>query len=113
MRLLKIAFYPDFHKYGECVIALISETKQLLNLKNIEQAKKLMETATKILNIYGEEYAETTKKLKQKGSKYKLLHQKNKLTPHSRANPQILRMFRNLFQTKILTVTDPTPNKFI
>lgn len=46
-----------------------------------------METSTKILNIYANEFAETTKKLKEKGSKFKLLHQKNKLTAHSRANP--------------------------
>jgi hypothetical protein len=40
--ILKIAFYPDFGGYSECIISLVFESKQYANLKNSEHALKLL-----------------------------------------------------------------------
>lgn len=48
-----------------------------------------------------------------KGSKYKLLHLKNKLTLHSRIEPDILVTFMNMFKSKIMQAQDQSPNKYV
>jgi hypothetical protein len=54
-----------------------------------------------------------TKLLKEKGSKHKLMKMRNKLTAHSRASPDILKTFRNLFKAKIINAESKSPAKRI
>ena len=46
------------------------------------------------------------KKLKEKGSKYKLLHLKNRITSHSRMYPDKIKTFRCYFKALVL-LADP------
>ena len=62
---------------------------------------------------YSADFPDTTKMLKEKGSKHKLLRMKNKLTAHSRASPDILKTFRNIFKAKITNAESKDPSKFI
>ena len=68
-------------------MSLVYESKQYANLKQFDESLKLLEKVKRFLRIYTEQYADITKKLKEKGSKLKFLHQKNKLTAHSRVSP--------------------------
>jgi hypothetical protein len=56
-----------------------------------------------------QQYPEVTKRLKEKGSKFKLLHQKNKLTAHSRVSPDIMKVMLNVYthRIKLGYYTDP------
>lgn len=81
-------------------------------MKNTSQAKKLIDQCTKMLHVYTQQYPETTKRLKEKGSKLKYLHQKNKLTPHSRVNPEVLKNLKNMNAIRIVMNCENTPEKY-
>jgi len=52
------------------------------------------------------EYDDNTKKLKEKGSKNLFFFKRNKLTGHSRANPNIMEAFCN-YSKALLLINDP------
>ncbi len=81
-------------------------------MKNVSQAKKLIDQSAKLLNVYTQQYSEITKKLKEKGSKLKYLHQKNKLTPHSRVNPEVLKNLKNMNAIRIVMNCETIPEKY-
>lgn len=112
LMLQKKAFYPDFHCYAESIIAQFNECKQHANLKKMDSAKSMLKQTSKILDIYEAEYANNTRKLKEKGSKNKFFYRKNRMTAHSRANPHILRMLDNLFTAKIMQADSQSPLRF-
>lgn len=56
-------------------------------------------------------YEAIGKKLKEKGSKYKFLHLKNKMTPYSRMHPEILLQLWRIFKAKILMSSIVYPNE--
>ena len=60
-----------------------------------------MENSRRYYKMYAEQYPETTKKLKEKGSQFKLLHLKNKLTTHSRIHPDTLKCMVNLYTNRV------------
>jgi hypothetical protein len=65
----------------------------------------MFEIAVKYNELYTQKYPIITQKLKEKGSKYKLLFQRNKLTPQSRANPEVFKIFKNLIEAKIVNAS--------
>lgn len=78
----------------------------------MDAAKNMLKQTFKILDIYEAEYANNTKKLKEKGSKNKFFHRRNRLTMHSRVNPAMLRMMGNLFRAKILQAESQSPLRY-
>lgn len=50
-------------------------------------AQRILAKAETLCEIYVGTYADVGKKMKEKGSKYKLLHMKNRITSHSRMHP--------------------------
>jgi hypothetical protein len=62
----------------------------------------MLEMATKYNEMYIEKYPIMTQKLKEKESKYKLLHQRNRLTPHSRLHPEVMKILKNFMEAKIV-----------
>lgn len=57
MAMIKKAFFPDFWSYSECLISLIYESKQYANLKQFDEAFKLLEKVKRFLKIYTEQYS--------------------------------------------------------
>ena len=50
-------------------------------------AQRILPKAETLCEIYINNYGEIGKKMKEKGSKNKLLHCKNRITSHSRMHP--------------------------
>jgi hypothetical protein len=73
----------------------------------------MLKQVSKLLDVYEAEYANTTLRLREKGSKNKFFHKKNKLTAHSRAYPCMIRMLEHLFTAKLAQLDDPSPKKYI
>lgn len=85
--LFKKAVYPDFHIYAEFILVLFYEIKMRLYKNNVDIAQRILWKAETLCDIYINNYAEIGKKMKEKGSKNKILHSKNRITSHSRMHP--------------------------
>lgn len=73
---------------------------------------KILDEANKYFKIYTENYADITKKLKEKGSKFKIFHMKHKLTTHSRVAPDILRSMFSIYTNRIKLGVFTSPEKY-
>ena len=69
----------------------------MANVGRFEESWKILNIVDEYNKIYAEEYAEMTQKLKEKGPKSKSIQKRNKLTPHSRLHPEVLKILKNLF----------------
>lgn len=81
-------------------------------MKKYEEAFHLLEITNRHMKDYAIEFPEITKKLKEKGSKFKFFHMKNKLTGHSRANPDLLKMLVNMTYVKVLMASSKSLEKY-
>ena len=81
--LLKKAVYPDFYMYAEFILVLFYQIKIRLYKDSVEMAQKILAKAETLCDIYIATYADIGKKMKEKGSKHKLLYMKNRITSHS------------------------------
>lgn len=81
---------------------MISEAKWKSDMDQLQDAKINIEKTKKYLEVYTNAYDAVSKALEQKGSKFKFLRKKHKLTTHSRVQPDILWMFRDFNLAKII-----------
>jgi hypothetical protein len=68
--------------------------------------------AETLSEAYISSYPDISKKMKEKGSKYKLLHMKNRITSHSRMHPEKIKTFKCYFKALVLLRTDHYMNQY-
>ncbi len=90
---LKQVLFPDFGSYSEGGLLFLFEAKFHFSCKNFKSGKECWEKGAKYSAIYSKEFDSNTLKLKEKGSKNKFFHRKNKMSGHSRCSPLIMDAF--------------------
>lgn len=112
-KFIKKAFYPNFQKFSECILIMIYESKQKFNNMRLEESMTVMRKTEEIFRIYEQNYLNVNKALKQKGSKNKYFFTCNKMTFHSRTNPDLFKLMIMLYKSKIIDVMESSPQKYI
>lgn len=89
----KQVLYPDYASCAEGILMFLIHARFLMQIKRYNEAEELMSKVARYTDIYSKEFNSITEKLKEKGSRNRLLFKKQKMTRHSRMHPHILETF--------------------
>ena len=109
---LKQALFPEFGSYSEGGLLFLFQARFHFSCKNFQAGKNCWEKGIKYCSIYAKEYESNTLKLKEKGSKNKFFHRKNKMSGHSRCSPLIMEAFVKYIEA-VMHLFDPKKKNYI
>jgi hypothetical protein len=106
MHKFRTILYPDIGSYAEGAMSFLFEAKFHLMNKEIKAAKTCWERSLKFCHIYEREYDANTIRMKQKGSKNRFFHKRNRISGHSRCPPAIINAFAKYIESILRLLND-------